>query len=244
MVDNRAQASAERVDTSAIETRGAGGAHAFRPGVHRRRRNRSALSLSTAAAVMISAVIVMGGGRSAVADENPPAPQPTESAVAGDPTSAPTDSATAQPTASPTQSSTTVRSNAKGAELPTRKLTKAAAHKESVSRASRAGRRGTKAYNIVYTSTYARTAMGWSQREVKCLTKLWAGESNFRTMARNRHSGAYGIPQALPGRKMRFEGKDWKTNPDTQIRWGVKYVKVKYATPCKALKVKRARGWY
>lgn len=240
MVDNRAQASDGRVDASAIETRGAGGAHALRPGVHRRRRSRSALSLSTAAAIMISAVVVMGGGRSAVADENTPAPQPTESSVASEPTATPTDSATTQPTASPTVAAT----GSKRAELPIRKLAKAAAHKESVSRASRAGRRGTKAYNIVYTSTYARTAMGWSQREVKCLTKLWAGESNFRTMARNRHSGAYGIPQALPGRKMRFEGKDWKTNPDTQIRWGVKYVKVKYATPCKALKFKRARGWY
>lgn len=239
MIKNRAQASDERADTGASDAPVVGGVHALRPGVHRRRRSHSALTLSTAAVVMISAVIVMGGGRSAVADENTPTPQPTQS-VGADPTVTPTDEATA----SPSTSAVAVTAGSKTAAAPARKLSKAAAHKESVNRASRAGRRGTKAYNIVYTSTYARTAMGWSQREVKCLTKLWAGESNFRTMARNRHSGAYGIPQALPGRKMRFEGKDWKTNPDTQIRWGVKYVKVKYATPCKALKVKRARGWY
>ena len=194
----------------------------------------------------------MGNVHSAVADEGSPAPQPTQSTPADGQGTAPSDAATDSPSVSPSDAPSPSQSESvtpavatavKGSKAVVR-LSKAAAHKVSVTRASRAGRRGTKAYNIVYAATYARSAMGWSQREVACLTKLWAGESNFRTVARNRHSGAYGIPQALPGRKMRNEGKDWKTNPDTQIRWGVKYIKIKYATPCRAMKVKRARGWY
>jgi len=246
MADIRAHASAQRDEAANTLPSRRAGAHALRPGAHRRRRSRSALSLSTAAAVMIAAVVVvMGNGHSAVADEATPAPQPTQSVSGDGATPTPTEAATGTPDASPGAAVTSPANPvATKAAVPLKKLSKAAAHKASVSRASRAGRRGTKVYNIVYTATYARTAMGWSQREVNCLTKLWAGESNFRTLARNRHSGAYGIPQALPGRKMRFEGRDWKTNPDTQIRWGVKYVKIKYGTPCKALKVKRARGWY
>lgn len=257
MVAFRSQSSASRsrasvdvdpsVATSPDTTSIAPGAHALRPGAHRRRRSRSALSWSTGAVVVLTAVtLVMGNEHSAVADDIVPGPQPTASSPAEGSTAEPT--ATAEPSqstvASPPASRTSQRATTSKAGSRGTLLAKAAAHKESTSRASRAGRRGTKAYNLVYTATYATTAMGWSSREVKCLTKLWAGESNFRPLARNHRSGAYGIPQALPGRKMRTEGRDWKTNPDTQIRWGVKYVKVKYGTPCRALKVKRARGWY
>ena len=258
MVAFRSLSSASRTSASAgadVATDGAvaaacaaPGAHALRPGAHRRRSSRSLVSWSTGAAVVLTALtLVMTNEHSAVADDIVPSPQPTATApVDGsgtqvDPTASPQASESA---AAPKPSATAVKARPAKRSTTSKILPKAAAHKESTSRASRAGRRGTKAYNLVYTATYATTAMGWSTREVSCLTKLWAGESNFRPMARNHRSGAYGIPQALPGRKMRVEGSDWKTNPDTQIRWGVKYVKVKYGTPCRALKVKHARGWY
>ena len=235
-------------DIDAAPTSSAPGAHALRPGAHRRRSSRSLVSWSTGAAVVLTALsLVMTNEHSAVADDIVPSPQPTATAsVDGsgeqvDPTASPQASESAP---APKPSATAVKAKPGKSSKTSKILPKAAAHKESTSRASRAGRRGTKSYNLVYTATYATTAMGWSSREVSCLTKLWAGESNFRPMARNHRSGAYGIPQALPGRKMRVEGRDWKTNPDTQIRWGVKYVKVKYGTPCHALKVKHARGWY
>lgn len=67
-----------------------------------------------------------------------------------------------------------------------------------------------------------------------CLETLWEHESNWNHLAENPSSGAYGIPQALPGDKMASEGDDWKTNPKTQIDWGLKYIQDRYGTPCDA----------
>ena len=69
-------------------------------------------------------------------------------------------------------------------------------------------------------------------------------ESMWDQYADNPTSSAYGIPQALPGKRMASEGTDWATNPATQIKWGLKYVKERYGTPCKAWSFKRANGWY
>ncbi|WP_192809962.1 aggregation-promoting factor C-terminal-like domain-containing protein [Actinomadura rudentiformis] len=85
---------------------------------------------------------------------------------------------------------------------------------------------------------------GWSNRQYKCLVKLWHRESGWNHKARNPSSGAYGIAQALPGRKMRSAGKDWRTNPKTQIKWGLRYIKGRYGTPCRALSHSNSRGWY
>lgn len=85
---------------------------------------------------------------------------------------------------------------------------------------------------------------GWSKRQFKCLAKLWTKESNWNHRARNPYSGAYGIPQAYPGSKMRSAGKDWRTNPKTQIKWGLRYIKGRYGTPCKAWSHSVNRGWY
>jgi Transglycosylase SLT domain len=85
---------------------------------------------------------------------------------------------------------------------------------------------------------------GWSNRQYKCLVKLWQRESSWNHKARNPSSGAYGIAQALPGRKMRSAGKDWRTNPKTQIKWGLRYIKGRYGTPCRALSHSNSRGWY
>ena len=87
---------------------------------------------------------------------------------------------------------------------------------------------------------------GWSQSQMSCLVPLWNGESRWRYTASNASSGAYGIPQALPGSKMASAGADWRTNPVTQIRWGLGYIKKIYGSPCTALSRWNSRypHWY
>lgn len=85
---------------------------------------------------------------------------------------------------------------------------------------------------------------GWSNSEFQCLETLWERESNWNHLAQNPSSGAYGIPQALPGGKMASHGADWRTNPATQIAWGLDYIQGRYGTPCGALNHSYARGWY
>jgi hypothetical protein len=76
-----------------------------------------------------------------------------------------------------------------------------------------------------------------------CLDDIWSRESGWRYNAENA-SGAYGIPQALPGSKMASAGPDWQTNPATQIRWGLGYIKSTYGSPCNAWAFWQAHGWY
>jgi hypothetical protein len=77
---------------------------------------------------------------------------------------------------------------------------------------------------------------GFSEKQYKCLNSLWTKESNWNYKARNKKSGAHGIPQALPASKMSVISTDWRTNPVTQIRWGLRYISIRYETPCKALR--------
>lgn len=88
------------------------------------------------------------------------------------------------------------------------------------------------------------SARGWSMDQYSCLVKLWNRESNWRVNALNRSSGAYGIPQALPGNKMASVAADWRTNPATQITWGIGYIAARYKTPCGALAHSNDVGWY
>lgn len=84
----------------------------------------------------------------------------------------------------------------------------------------------------------------WSEKQFTCLDQLWIKESHWNYKARNKVTGAHGIPQALPATKMEIIGTDWRTNPVTQITWGLKYIEERYETPCKAWsKFKRSR-WY
>lgn len=85
---------------------------------------------------------------------------------------------------------------------------------------------------------------GWGQGEFDCLVALWTRESNWNHLAENKSSGAYGIPQALPGSKMATAGADWRTNPRTQIRWGLSYIQGRYSTPCGAWAAFLSKGWY
>ena len=73
---------------------------------------------------------------------------------------------------------------------------------------------------------------------------LWNRESHWNYKSHNKSSGAHGIPQALPGSKMAKVGTDWMTNPVTQIRWGLGYIKGRYGTPCGAWSHFRSHNWY
>jgi hypothetical protein len=90
----------------------------------------------------------------------------------------------------------------------------------------------------------AQSKYGWGSFQFACLNKLWTKESNWRYKARNKSSGAHGIPQALPATKMESIGTDWRTNPVTQISWGLRYIEVRYETPCKAYKKFQRSRWY
>ena len=90
----------------------------------------------------------------------------------------------------------------------------------------------------------ALDSYGWTGDEWACLDNLWKRESGWSHTSENRSSGAYGIPQALPGSKMAVYGADWQTNPATQIAWGLGYVSGRYGTPCGAWGHFTAKNWY
>ena len=94
---------------------------------------------------------------------------------------------------------------------------------------------------IAYSMVMER---GWGDGEFACLVALWNKESGWRVNAYNAGSGAYGIPQSLPGSKMASAGADWETNPATQIAWGLGYIGGRYGTPCGAWGHSQAKGWY
>ncbi len=85
---------------------------------------------------------------------------------------------------------------------------------------------------------------GFSSSEFGCLNDLWNSESGWNVHADNPSSSAYGIPQALPGSKMASAGPDWAGNAETQIRWGLGYIRSSYGTPCSAWSFKESHGWY
>lgn len=87
-------------------------------------------------------------------------------------------------------------------------------------------------------------ARGWSEGQFTCLVKLWNRESGWNAAARNPSSGAYGIPQALPGGKMASAGADWRTNAATQIEWGLGYIAGRYGDPCGAWQHSERVNWY
>lgn len=84
----------------------------------------------------------------------------------------------------------------------------------------------------------------WTRRQFKYLNHLWDRESGWNVFAENPFSGAYGIPQALPGSKMAAAGANWRTSARTQIRWGLGYIKGTYGSPRRAWAHELATGWY
>ena len=92
------------------------------------------------------------------------------------------------------------------------------------------------------TRTIMESDYSWGADQYGCLNRLWTKESHWNYKAHNYRSGAHGIPQALPASKMEVVGTDWRTNPVTQIRWGLRYIDIRYETPCKAwAKFKRSK---
>jgi len=93
------------------------------------------------------------------------------------------------------------------------------------------------AYNML-------SSFGWKPSTYYgCLNNIWSRESGWRYNAENA-SGAYGIPQALPGSKMATAGPNWQTDPATQIKWGLGYIQGRYGDPCSAWAFWEAHGWY
>ena len=87
---------------------------------------------------------------------------------------------------------------------------------------------------------------GWRGRQLHCLDQLWTRESagTWNPTVTDPTSGAYGIPQAMPGSKMASAGTGWRTGAATQIRWGLGYIAIRYHTPCGAWAHEIAQGWY
>ncbi len=85
---------------------------------------------------------------------------------------------------------------------------------------------------------------GFSSDQFGCLDSLWTRESGWNPAAQNASSGAFGIPQSLPGSKMASAGADWATNPVTQIKWGLGYIQDRYGSPCGAWGHSESYGWY
>lgn len=95
--------------------------------------------------------------------------------------------------------------------------------------------------------TLARALMplyGLASSEFGCVDRIWTQESNWNVHADNPSSSAYGIPQALPGSKMSSAGADWQNSAETQIRWGLDYIKNRYGSACAAWSFKQSHGWY
>jgi len=88
------------------------------------------------------------------------------------------------------------------------------------------------------------TEYGWDEEQYTCLNRLWTKESHWNYQARNPRSGAHGIAQALPATKMEKVGTDWRTNPITQIQWGLLYISERYDQPCEAWNKWRKSRYY
>ena len=85
---------------------------------------------------------------------------------------------------------------------------------------------------------------GWQRWQFRFLNRLWERESSWNPQAANPYSGAYGIPQAVPAVKMASAGPDWRWSARTQIRWGMRYILVRYGSPVRAWSHECRYGWY
>ena len=88
------------------------------------------------------------------------------------------------------------------------------------------------------------TEFEWGDDQYSCLNRLWTKESHWNYKAHNYRSGAHGIAQALPAIKMEVISDDWRTNPVTQIRWGLRYIDLRYEDPCSAWAKWRSHRYY
>ena len=146
------------------------------------------------------------------------------------------------------RSSDIVVARARAAAIAAKKRAEAKARAEAEAKARAAAlERATREANR-HPKDVARLMMmdeyNWGSDQFSCLDKLWTKESGWNYRAENPSSGAYGIPQALPGSKMISAGSDWRTNAATQIEWGLGYIDDRYGTPCNAWAHSVAHNWY
>ncbi|WP_263301582.1 lytic transglycosylase domain-containing protein, partial [Streptomyces purpurogeneiscleroticus] len=81
-------------------------------------------------------------------------------------------------------------------------------------------------------------------QQFQCFSNIVERESGWNPQATNASSGAYGLVQALPASKMSSAGADWKTNPATQVKWGLNYMNERYGSPCGAWSFWQSHNWY
>ena len=202
-------------------------------------------------------VVVLAAGTLAVATLSSIAPVPqvvpvasasSSNAGAPNPEAVQSDAATLDLTAAGAVAGTATTKAVAAASAPAPKKRKAPKKKAVVARVGAVApfAFGTAAYSqwlakrLMSTSRY-----GWSSSaQYTCLVNLWTRESHWNYRSHNKSSGAHGIPQAMPGSKMRVAGSDWMTNPVTQIRWGLGYIKGRYGSPCGAWAHFRSHNWY
>lgn len=164
------------------------------------------------------------------------------------------DRAQAQTSVAERQSATASRARASQASTPSRSATPTRTQASAASRTPAAARRQSSTGSRVQSSAVTgdprsiAAAMvakrGWGGEQMQCLAQLWTRESSWQVDADNPTSDAYGIPQALPGERMASAGADWRTNPVTQITWGLDYIAGRYTNPCGAWGHELQMGWY
>ena len=121
----------------------------------------------------------------------------------------------------------------------------AAERQADLRRAARAAqRRALASHNPKVVARAMIGRFGWGATQFSCLDRLWTRESKWSTHATNPSSGAYGIPQALPGSKMASAGANWRTSALTQIKWGLGYIRARYGSPCGAWGHSQGHNWY
>jgi hypothetical protein len=231
-------------------------AHDHEPVRHRRMgliRRRVVRRPFVMTAVLAAALAGGGGTLLYLDDGGKPAPAPTTVDLAGrgdgdrvsrdlirtDPSSASPSPSPSSPSPSPSASPspTHTASPTRAAPKPTRTATKAV-----TKAATPAG--CTQYSGNQLTACQLLPSFGFSTSEMAALVPMWDRESGWNTTAENPGSGAYGIPQSLPGDKMASAGPDWQTNAATQIKWGLGYIKDRYGTPSDAWAFWQANGWY
>lgn len=110
---------------------------------------------------------------------------------------------------------------------------------QATAAATRLGRKREIAWHMMYNRFHWRP-----KYQFRYVNWLWDRESSWNVYAANPYSGAYGIPQAVPGSKMASAGPNWRTSARTQIRWGLRYIKGRYGKPRNAWRHEQAYGWY
>ncbi len=148
----------------------------------------------------------------------------------------------ARPTGTTAATPTPAATTPAPAATPAAKATRTAPKATATRKATASGCSGYSGVKL--TACNLLPSFGFATGEMAALVPMWERESGWDYTAYNGGSGATGIPQALPGSKMATAGADWRTNPATQIKWGLGYIKSTYGSPSSAWAFWQAHGWY